>query len=64
MKFEFRPDFKARFAPKALRPKFMALFVRLKFNPENSRRMMKKVLPVLSLLLMAVVIAIIAARIL
>lgn len=64
MKIEFRPEFKFLIKLEALRPKLRGLLRGLKLDPENLKESRRKILAILSALVLAVLAAIVLIKIL
>jgi hypothetical protein len=64
MKIEFRPEFKALIKLQALWPKLRGLSFAFKFKPESEGDSKRKVVSILSIVILAVVLTIVLIKIL
>jgi hypothetical protein len=64
MKFEFRPEFKFLIKLEALRPKLRGLLLGFKFDPENGGESKRKIISILSVIILAVLIAVALIKVL
>jgi hypothetical protein len=64
MKLEFRPVFKFDFKLEAVWPKFKALFAGFKFELANGGKAKRKIVSILSAIILAILIALVLIKVL